>query len=165
MTPDDLVPVLQLAGTCYPDYPEDAAIFAERLALAPEGCFVLERDGRLAGYLVSHPWKGALSVPLNTLLTHLPRLPDRWYIHDLAVADTARGGGHARAGIALAENQARRRGLAWLSLTAIGPAVPFWLRQGFSPEPTCAKERAILAQYDASARLLSRAVDQSSTSS
>ncbi|WP_230975528.1 GNAT family N-acetyltransferase [Acetobacter garciniae] len=164
MTPDDLGPALHLAGTCYPDYPEDAAVFAERLALSPEGCFVLECRGRLAGYLFSHAWKGAVSVPLNTVLGHLPDTPDRWYIHDLALAPALRGGGHARTAIALAENQARKRGLGLLSLTAIGPALPFWLSQGFASEPACAHEQAVLALYDANARLLTRRVDQASSS-
>ena len=80
------------------------------------------------------------------------------------MAPAARGGGHAKAGIALAEAQARRRGLTRLSLTAIGPALKFGLGQGFVAEPASAKEQAILARYDAQARLLTRGVDQTSSS-
>ncbi len=47
MTPGDLPAVLAIADVVHPDYPEDAAIFAERLALYPAGCRVLERDGAL----------------------------------------------------------------------------------------------------------------------
>ena len=130
MTPDDLEAVTTLADTIHADYPEDTAIFAERLRLAPEGCLVLEHEGKLSGYLISHPWRGLVCPPLNTLLETLPQPADRWYLHDIALAPTVRGGGHARAAVEHARGLARQNGLRWLTLTSTGPARTFWLAHG-----------------------------------
>ena len=158
MTPDDLDHVTALATTVHPDYPEDTAIFAERLHLAPEGCLCLVLDGQLGGYLISHPWRGLLSPPLNTLLGALPTPAERWYIHDLALAPHARGQGYAQMAIARAEEAARTKGLSALTLTSTCHALQFWTRQGFAPEKISAEEQAILASYDPQASLLSRPV-------
>lgn len=155
MTPDDLEAVTTLADTIHADYPEDTAIFAERLRLAPEGCLVLEHEGKLSGYLISHPWRGLVCPPLNTLLVTLPQPADRWYLHDIALAPTVRGGGHAREAVEHARSLARQNGLRWLTLTSTGPARTFWLAQGFMEEQPTAEERAILASYDPQAQLLS----------
>ncbi|MFT8418282.1 MAG: GNAT family N-acetyltransferase [Acetobacter sp.] len=158
MAPDDLGHVTALAATVHPDYPEETPVFAERQRLAPTGCLSLMAGGQLCGYLISHPWRGLLSPPLNTLLGTLPTPADRWYIHDLALAPHMRGKGHAQAAIALAENAARTAGLGTLTLTSTRHALQFWARQGFTPEPTSAEEQAILASYDPQASLLSRRI-------
>ncbi|WP_338025322.1 hypothetical protein [Bradyrhizobium yuanmingense] len=56
MEPDHLPGVRGIADRVHLNYPEDEAVFSERLELYPEGCFVLERarDG-LTGYIISHP--------------------------------------------------------------------------------------------------------------
>ncbi len=158
MAPDDLDHVTALAATVHPDYPEDTLIFAERLRLAPSGCLSLMAGGQLGGYLVSHPWRGLLSPPLNTLLGLLPTPADRWYIHDLALAPHLRGQGHAQTAITQAETTARKAGLDTLTLTSTRHALHFWARQGFTPEAISAEEQAILASYDPQASLLCRAV-------
>ncbi|OUJ10356.1 GNAT family N-acetyltransferase [Acetobacter okinawensis] len=158
MTPDDLDHVTALAATVHPDYPEDTAIFAERLRLAPDGCLILTGAGTLCGYLISHPWRGLLSPPLNTLLGALPAPAERWYIHDLALAPHARGQGYAQMAIAKAEDAARAHGLGTLTLTSTRHALQFWARQGFAAEETSVEEQAILASYDPKACLLSRRV-------
>lgn len=158
MAPDDLGYVTTLAARVHPDYPEDASIFAERQRLAPTGCLSLIVNGQLGGYLISHPWRGLISPPLNTLLESLPAPPDQWYIHDLVVAPEERGKGHAQTGIALAEDAARKAGLRTLTLTSTRHALQFWARQGFTPETVSAEEQAVLASYDPEASLLSRPV-------
>ncbi|NEW95116.1 GNAT family N-acetyltransferase, partial [Rhodopseudomonas sp. BR0M22] len=40
MTPADLPAVDAIAAVVHAAYPEDAAVFAERLALHPDGCLV-----------------------------------------------------------------------------------------------------------------------------
>lgn len=155
MTPDDLEAVTTLADTIHADYPEDKAIFAERLHLAPEGCLVLDHEGTPGGYLISHPWRGLVCPPLNALLHTLPQPADRWYLHDIALAPAVRGGGHARTAIEHMRCLARKHGLRWLTLTSTGPARAFWLAQGFIEEQPTAEEQAVLASYDAQARLLS----------
>ncbi|KXV62415.1 GNAT family N-acetyltransferase [Acetobacter orleanensis] len=158
MRPDDLAATIMLAARIHPDYPEDDAIFGERLALAPEGCFVLANASGVHGYLISHPWAGKLSPRLNCLLGSLPAHPESWYLHDLALDETVRGQGRAKDAIVLAEHAARAANLPILSLTATGPARAFWLRQGFTPEDISDAEKAVLASYDPEASFLSRPV-------
>jgi hypothetical protein len=87
MQKPDLPALLAVADIVHPAYPEDPAVFAERLNLYPEGCLVLEQGGKAMGYAVSHP--GAYGAPpaLNSLLGALPDKPTTYYFH---------GGGAAR---------------------------------------------------------------------
>ncbi|MCG4257939.1 GNAT family N-acetyltransferase [Acetobacter senegalensis] len=158
MMPADLAATVALAATVHTDYPEDNEIFTERLALVPQGCWVLSGSEGVMGYMLSHPWRGSISPPLNTLLGSLPVPADRWYIHDLVLAESARGQGAAQKAIALAEDAARRLGVPLLSLTSTRHAQTFWRKQGFTPEAVSEAERAVLASYDAEASLLSRPV-------
>jgi hypothetical protein len=127
MRVDDLPAVERLAEAIHVDFPEGPEVFAERLALCPAGCWV--RDD-LAGYLVSHPWTLGAPPPLDTLLGALPAAPDTWYIHDLALAPSARGTGAAGAIVA---RLAAACALPTMSLIAVGASPPFWRRQGFGP--------------------------------
>ncbi|MFN4295356.1 MAG: GNAT family N-acetyltransferase [Brevundimonas sp.] len=132
MTDADLDGVVQVAAEAFPDHPEDRACFANRLDLYPAGCRVLvDESGLVAGYLVSYPWMLDAAPALNALLPALPKAPEVYYLHDLALASGARGGGHAARGTALAVEAAKAAGLPAVSLTAVNNAAPFWTRQGF----------------------------------
>ncbi|MFT8431115.1 GNAT family N-acetyltransferase [Acetobacter orientalis] len=158
MTPDDLDATQDLAAHIHADYPESHEVFTQRLAVAPEGCHVLASPNGIEGYLISHPWQGTLTPALNTLLPPLPAHPDRWYIHDLALSEAARGQGFAQQAITLAEQAARARKLARLTLVSTRHALRFWYKQGFEPETIPPAEHTILASYDPEAQLLSRAL-------
>jgi hypothetical protein len=54
--PDDVPHIAEISSIALAGYPEEPAIFHELLALAPGGCFVMEMDGVIVGYLVGHPW-------------------------------------------------------------------------------------------------------------
>lgn len=57
MLAGDLDGVVCVARLSFPDHFEDRACFAERFALYPQGCFVLDAgDGQVAGYLIAYPW-------------------------------------------------------------------------------------------------------------
>lgn len=148
MVPADLAAVEALARVLYPDHPEAPAVFAERLALAPEGCLVLAPDGLLLGYAVTHPWNGLAPPPLDTLLGALPAAATAWHIHDVALAPEARGAGHAAA-VVRAVSAGRRT-----TLVALADAVPYWTRQGFRDAP-CG-DAAALASYGDGARFMAR---------
>ena len=90
-TRGDLSAICAIADSVHPDFPEDAAIFAERLALHPAGCHVLHDGAAIHGYVVGHPWRRAQLPKLNTLLHALPANCDSFYLHDLALLPTARG--------------------------------------------------------------------------
>jgi GNAT superfamily N-acetyltransferase len=127
----DLPAVNALAALIHPGYPEDAAVFAERLRLYPRGCRVFERHGEIAAYLVSHPWLDRAPPALNVLLGELPARPTTYYLHDLALLpDVRRSGASVKVAATLAE-QARSERLPSLSLIAVNGSSGFWQRQGF----------------------------------
>ena len=135
MAPADLPAVVALAGQLHPDHPESPAVFAERLALAPEFCRVLAGAAGLAGYAVAHPWAGMAPPALDRLLGGLPARPDALHLHDIALAEAARGAGHAAAMVALLLDQAARRGLRRASLIAVAGKQGYWAGLGFLPRP------------------------------
>lgn len=116
-----------------PSFAESESIFADRLALSPQGCFsCIAADGTLVGYSIAHPWRRAQPPALNSLLPALPATPDCWYIHDTALDASLRGQGLAATMLALQEAQAHAHGLPLLALVAVGGAAVYWQRQGFT---------------------------------
>ena len=153
MASADLPRVQAIADAVHPDFPEAAAIPAERLALCPAGCLVLATGAQLLGYAVSHPWHAGQAPRLNSLLGGLPAAPGTWYLHDLALLPAARGGGAAAAAVRLLVAQAQAAGLADMSLVAVNGSAGFWQRQGFRPAVG-----PDLASYGGAAQFMQRAV-------
>lgn len=107
MTPTDLPHVLAIAGVVHTAYPEDAAVFAERLQLYPAGCLIWESAGRVVGYGISHPWREGAPAALNALWGEWPAKASTCYIHDIALLPEVRGFGAGSAIVALLLEQAR----------------------------------------------------------
>ena len=162
MTAADLPAVLAVASVVHPDYPEDEAVFAERLRLFPDGALVLDGPPGLCGYVVGHPWPRAAPPALNSLLGGLPAQAGCFYIHDLALLPEARGSGAGRAVVARLGEIAAQAGLPCLALVAIAGSLGFWQRQGFHAVHDLALA-AKLASYDDAARYMERALDSSAT--
>jgi ribosomal protein S18 acetylase RimI-like enzyme len=158
MTAADLPAVLAIAAVVHPDYPEDEAVFAERLRLFPDGCLVLEGAGGLLGYVVAHPWYRGAPPALNTLLGRLPDMAGAFYIHDLALLPAARGTGAGRLVVDRLVALAHRARQPRLALVAVNDSSGFWQRQGFREmhDPALA---AKLASYDDAARYLERELE------
>ncbi len=157
MTETDLPRVGTIAAVVHPGFPEDDAVFAERLRLYPQGCHVfvqdgLAQDGLLTGYVLSHPWAGAPPA-LNSLLQRLPQKPDTYYIHDLALMPAARGSGAGRRIVTQLIEHAQAAGLPRLALVAVNNSAAFWQQHGFMPRPG---DAAKLASYGADARFMHR---------
>ncbi|KQS54201.1 hypothetical protein ASG17_11130 [Brevundimonas sp. Leaf363] len=152
LTPADLPAALALQADGYPEALWDGEeAFVSRIAVAPDWCWALEREGRLEGYLLSHPWT-SMSPPVPD--TTLERAEgDIWYIHDLSTARAARGRGVGRALLAACEAahpQIRRS-----ELVAVDGAEPFWRRLGWRPAmigPVVAK----VAKYGPAAIYMAR---------
>lgn len=156
MTATDLSAVMRVAAVVHPAYPEDEAVFAERLRLAPAGCHVLQgADGMLCGYLVSHPWPAGEIPVLNTLLGAVPEASANWYIHDLALLPEGRGAGAAGRIVAEIVRRAGQARFRSLSLVAVNGSTSFWRRQGFAEvdEPALTHK---LATYDDAACYMRR---------
>lgn len=133
MTGADLDAVLAIADVVHPDYPEERAVFAERLALFPDGCRLAERGGRALGYGVMHPGVLGVPPPLDAPLGGLPAAADCLYLHDIALLPGTRGLGLGAAVLDHAHALAAARGYGWLALTSTPGARSYWDRAGFVP--------------------------------
>lgn len=112
--------------------PESAAVYLNRMALAPDLCWVVTNErGGLCGYLLSHPWHAGEPPALDTVLDALPQPATRWYVHDCAVDARSRGGGVAASLYEAAHDAAVRRGLRCAALVAIGQAATYWALRGY----------------------------------
>lgn len=147
----DLPAVSKMAEKVHPGFPEDDAVFAERLALAPDWCFTLaDRDDRLFGYILSHLWDDGAPPKLNTLIGRLPSRATVAYIHDLALLPEMRSGGHGRAIVNQLILQAKSQDLEAMALVAVSGSGPFWERHGFVVAPSPAP----LSSYGPDARYM-----------
>lgn len=156
MTATDLPAVKALADLIHVAYPEDEAVFADRLAHHPAGCFVLQGEGAPAGYVISHPWQFGQPPALNTHLDR-PVLPaSTYYIHDLALLPAARNSGAAAAVVDILATHAADLQLPNITLVAVGNSVHFWRRQGFDIVIVDPDLDRRLRSYDEHARFMSR---------
>jgi ribosomal protein S18 acetylase RimI-like enzyme len=153
MAEGDVDGVVAVASIAFPDHPEGRACFAERLALAPDTCFVLAEDARILGYLIAYPWPLEAIPPLDTLLGALPERRDAWYLHDLALRPEARGGGNAQAGLARLFAAVN----APIALVSVNDSAAFWRAQGFAERASPALQ-AKLSSYGPHARYMVRSV-------
>ncbi len=153
MTRADLAAVGRIAAEVHPDYPEDAAVFEERLDLYPAGCHVHADGAAISGYILSHPWIDRQPPALNTRLGAIPAHADTYYIHDIALLGQSRGRDAARAILHQLSELARASGFTNLSLIAVNDSTAFWRRQGFEIVQDAATDDK-LKSYDAQARYM-----------
>jgi len=132
MTAADLPAVTQISAAVHGRYAESEAVYAERLALWPTGCFVWQQGDAIAGLLVAHPWYGATSPELGALLGAIPHDADSFYLHDIALLPQTRGQGAGKAATALVIECARQTGFRDITLVAVNGAEAFWASQGFA---------------------------------
>lgn len=151
----DIDAIASVANRVHPLYPERREVFAERVALFPQGCFILAQGPETAGYALSHPWRAGEAVPLDTLIGVLPRDATCLYLHDAALLPQARGQGHSRRLLSRLDGAARQAGLPRLCLTAIDGAAQVWDALGFRPldDPALATK---LASYGGGALYMTR---------
>jgi ribosomal protein S18 acetylase RimI-like enzyme len=155
MNEADLAALMAVADIVHPNYPEDPAVFAERLHLYPAGCLVLERGGKPIGYILSHPWHFGQPPALNSLLSTLPEAAGTYYIHDIALLPEARGTGSVTPLIERLVATARAGGFPNISLVAVNGSASMWARYGFTSVVDPGLE-AKLRSYDDDARFMVR---------
>jgi ribosomal protein S18 acetylase RimI-like enzyme len=144
----DLAAVNDLARRVHPAYPESPEVFEEKLALFPDGCFVLQgNDASKAGYCFSHPWRRGLPPALDRLLGSLPPHPDTYFIHDVAIDDALRGQGYAALLLPVLATVAKREGITHMTLIAVSASETFWRKAGFAITADAALQRAARSKY------------------
>ncbi|MDQ3126111.1 MAG: GNAT family N-acetyltransferase [Pseudomonadota bacterium] len=156
MTAADLDAVAAIAAVGFPDHFEGRDCFKNRLALNPQGCFVLAGEGgEPRGYLVAYPWTANAAPALNTVIDGIPDDASVMYLHDLALDPAVRGGGGSRPIVERLAQDACAAGWPALTLVAVNDAAPFWERHGFVVEdpPGMADK---LAGYGPDARYMAR---------
>lgn len=158
MEPADLDRVMAIAEVVHPDYPEERAVFEERLALFPEGCLMALADGASVGYAVMHPGRLGAPPPLDSPLGGLPEGADCLYLHDVALLPAARGLGLGVSVMERMEEIAGRHGFGWLALTSTPKARAFWDRNGFVPHDGGPALAAKLASYGGGMAYMTRRV-------
>lgn len=131
MSADDLASVSAISDAVHGRFTEPVAVYAERLALYPTGCLVLEQRGEVAGYLITHPWHRDAPPKLGAIPAHA----DSFYLHDIALLSSARGAGAARAALDFVKARAGALGLSDIALMAVGGADRFWAAYGFDYVP------------------------------
>src|SRR3546814_6378061 len=82
---------LAISDAVHGAFTEAQPVYAERLALWPEGCHILETGEGVAGYLTAHPWRLGAPPALGAMLGTLPAPADVYYLHDNALLPAARG--------------------------------------------------------------------------
>lgn len=155
---DDLPDALALQSEAYaPHLRDGAAAFESRLTLGPDTCWVARDGDDLLGYLLAHPWGSMRPPPVDTVLRRDPAEgPAILFIHDLSIADAARGTGLGTKLVERALAAARARGLTAAELIAVQGAAGFWRRQGFEPVPATTALTSKLRSYGSDARYLRR---------
>src|SRR6478736_3821857 len=113
-TAADLDAVERIGNEIHVNLQERPEVFANKLALFPQGCFVLARNGTVSGYGIAHPWA-----------------PTCLYIHDVVVLPAARGQGAVGVLVDLYEAVARQQALASLALVSVYGTYVLWERFGF----------------------------------
>ena len=130
-TATDLEAIQTIANVVHPDLSERREIFAEKLRLFSEGCFVFVEDGVILGYAFVHPWLLNNIPKLNEFLLRIPSTPDCLLIHDVALLQQARGRGAARALLERIAKLAREREIPNIVLVSVYNSHLHWAHLGF----------------------------------
>lgn len=159
MQPPDLPWVMAVQQQCYvPEMVEDLATLQARLHAAPQHAWVAEHHGTVCAYLVGYrSVRGSLSA-LGATFAPTPK-GDCLYLHDLAVAPSAKGLGLGPRLVRHALQQAQAQGLAHAALVSVQDSRVFWEKQGFqawqAPTP---EQQALLATYSGPAWYMTQAL-------
>lgn len=152
MRREDIDDVLTIQAACYTAIvPESRASLLAKLDASPSTCFVAVHTAGtqqgMAGYLFAMPWQLGTPPQLDAPDCILPAQPNCLYLHDLAVAPSARKTGAGQALVAAFMDRLKTLPLQHASLISIQASAPYWQRHGFSVVPTNAAIEAKLGSY------------------
>lgn len=155
---EDLDAVIQIQALAYSDdFLESPQVFARKLQLAPEFCWVAQQIDQVLGYLFSHPWADHLPPALHSPLDTLPSPSYLWFIHDMAIAPVARGLGLASRLYQIAQQTAFEHQLQESLLVAMPGVDAFWSNHGYQKATELNQQQLLkLAQYGPGSQLMYR---------
>ncbi|MBR7829106.1 GNAT family N-acetyltransferase [Actinospica sp. MGRD01-02] len=122
---------------------EDRETLESRARISPATCFVVEVEGRVAGYVLSLPYPPGshpdLSVRERGMAEHTVGDPAaehaNLHLHDLVVAADQRGRGYAKLLLRHLESAACAAMYERISLVSVEGSESFWAAAGFHAEP------------------------------
>ena len=148
MNEKDLSAVLYIQGECYSEIePESKGSLNSKLLASPSTCFVACAGGNMIGYLISLPWIFTAPPILNAPVCEMPVIPDCLYLHDLAIAPTARKTGAGQALVNTFFSRLQELNLDRAALVAVQASANYWRRRGFHSVKTTASLRKKLSSY------------------
>lgn len=131
MLASDLATVVTVQADAYAEhFLECHDVIAERFNLSPATAWVAEYAGEVRAYLVCYCSHIGKITPFNSHFA-IASEPDCLYLHDLAIATSARGAGLARRLVAAAESFASQQALVAMGLIAVQGSSSFWGGFGF----------------------------------
>lgn len=144
--------LMAVQAACYTELePESEAALKSKWQLAPATCLALaDAQDRLVGYCLAHPWNGEALPKLGVKTA--PADGERLYLHDLAIAPSARGKGRAKSLVAAVLMRAKRQGFKKVTLVSVQGSQRFWQGCGFAPitrqaPPDYGDEAQVMAQH------------------
>lgn len=148
MAEADIHAVLEIQAVCYTAVaPESQESLHAKLSVSQSTCFIASLEGTAVGYLISLPWEFSNPPALNAETCQLPVSPNCLYLHDLAVAPSARKLGTGRALVEAFLTQLRELDLGCASLIAVQNSAPYWERYGFRAVALSEPLKAKLSTY------------------
>ncbi len=148
MEEKDLKAVIEIQAELFTsDLQEDISLLRRKCELFPEGCWVVKSEGKVIGYLVSHPWLLSCPPMLGTYIESLPKAPDCLYLHDIGVVPRMAGKGVGREVIMKFKEFAGQKGYTVISLVAAMNTYEFWKKYKFGEIRLDPKKQQSLVEH------------------
>ncbi|WP_327179553.1 GNAT family N-acetyltransferase [Streptomyces sp. NBC_01335] len=161
---DDWDAVVELEERAYraSGLAEGREALRSRHRVSPSTCFVLEHGGGFVGYLLALPYPLHRCPDLSLAEVRTDRESGResnLHLHDVVIAEQARGRGLARRMLRHLEETGRAGGYRTLSLVAVQGSRALWAELGYRARP----ETVLPASYGAEAVYMSKPVEAAVT--
>ncbi len=122
----DLPDVKRISDIVHCNLTEADAVFAERLRMFPQGCFMTDD-----GYAVAHPAHLGVPPELDELSYVCPPDANALHVHDVALLPHKQGAGLGSAVHSMMLAVARRENLRHATLIAVAGKHSYWERHGY----------------------------------
>ena len=162
MRVDDLPRVLEIQSECYTEVaPESEQSIHAKVMASPSSCYVAVLGPIVIGYLISVPGKFGCPPALDSKVYKVPNEADSLYLHDLAVAVSARSTGAGRALVEKFLSNLDAHNFNHASLIAVQNSAPYWRQFGFVPVAETPELQAKLLGYGDNAQYMEFCPDES----